>query len=212
MPAVATAEWTYELPPAGSGDVGLEHYTVEAASGERVGKVAVVLRREQEVFLAVTPGATSLTRNLRALPWETVASVDHSTLTVRLNVPESAVEQSLELAPDRSVEAGEADARRLTELPPELRVPAASGDSAGPSDRWTGAASIGAAALGLLSFLALAIAATVADFDAEFALFLIPVALLATAGFLGYRFYREPYARSRDTSAQPPVDSPDPPQ
>ena len=171
-----------------------------------------MLSREQEVFLAVTPGATALTRNLRALPWETVERVDHSTLTVRLNVPESALEESLELAPDKSVEGRDADARRLTELPPELGGATTTGERAGPAERLTGAAAIGAAALGLLSFLALALAASVSDFDAEIALFLIPIAFFAVAGFLGYRFYRDPYARGRETAAQPPVDTPEPPR
>ena len=48
-----TVEWTYELPPAGDGASGLEDYAVEDARGDHVGKVGTVLRRGDELFLAL---------------------------------------------------------------------------------------------------------------------------------------------------------------
>jgi hypothetical protein len=47
------ARWTYEIPAAAADAVGLEDYEVESAKGEPVGKVKVVLRRDDDLFLAV---------------------------------------------------------------------------------------------------------------------------------------------------------------
>ena len=184
---------------------------VEAASGERVGKVAALLRRDGEVYVAVTPGGFALTRNLFAVPWDEVASVDHSGLRVRLSVDEGELERALELDPDNAVEQGDADAVRLTELPPELRQPSPPGEAAGPVDRPPLYVALGLTLVGVFSFLVLAIFARELDSGWYYALFAVPVAILALGASMGYRAYRDPSARTRTSPSQSRVESPGPP-
>jgi hypothetical protein len=188
---VARAEWTYEVAPAGSDSAGLEGYVVEAASGGSVGAVRAVLRRDDEVYLAVTAGSP-LGRETRAVPWSDVDRVDHESLTVRLAGPTDAFAEALELDPDKAVEGEGADAVRLTELPAELR-PSESPDARGPADRPPYLAALGLGLAAVFSLLALVMAATVIDFDWEFVLFAIPVALFALSGLAGWRLLRRPY-------------------
>ena len=190
---MAKADWTYQVAPAGSSAAGLEEYVVESSSGARVGKVTTLLRRGSELLLAVERGNPPVNHDPRVFPWSDVERVDHSALTIRLKLSEDAVEESLELDPDKGVENGDADAVRVTDLPAELQPPAAPA-TAGPVDRPTYAAVIVLGALGLLSLLALVLAATAVDFTWEFALFAIPVALFVAAGVAGYRVFRSPYA------------------
>ena len=51
--SVERALWTYEVPLAGAGSVGLEEYVVEAHSGELAGKVMTVLERGDRVYLVL---------------------------------------------------------------------------------------------------------------------------------------------------------------
>src|SRR5215218_7611433 len=115
------APWTYEVPAAGADSVTLEEYVVEDASGEPVGKVMTVLERRGELYVAVERGTPPLAHDLRAVPWRDIERVDHSSLTVRLNLDEEAIEETLELNPKKAVEAESAEAHRLTELPRALR-------------------------------------------------------------------------------------------
>ena len=194
---MAKAGWTYQVAPAGASSEGLEEYVVEAVAGEPVGKVQTVLRRGDDLLLAVERGQPPLSHDVRVLTWDEVERVDHGALAVRLRLSEDALEQALELDPDRGVEGEDADAVRVTELPPELRPgPGAGGEAGGPVDRRTYVAAIALGGAGLFSFLALAIAALTVDFGWEFVLFIIPVALLAAAGVAGYRAFRTPYERS----------------
>jgi hypothetical protein len=192
---VATADWTYQVAPAGSPAAGLEEYVVEAASGTRVGKVTTLLRRGEEVYVAVERGSPPVTHDVRAFPWRDVDRVDHEALTVRLKIPEEDIERALELDPDKGVETEDADAVRVTELPRELAPPSATGETAGPVDRPSYVVAIGLGLLGVFSFLVLAIAATSVDFTWHFVLFAIPVVLIAAAGVTGYRLFRSPYER-----------------
>ncbi len=188
---MATADWTYEVAPAGADSAGLEGYVVEAASGESVGAVRALLRRDDETYLAVTEGSPA-GRETRAVPWSDVDDVDHGSLTVRLAVPADAFAEALELDPEKAVEGEGADAVRVTDLPAEMR-PSDSPAARGPADRPPYLAALGLGLAAVFSLLALVMAATVVDFDWEFALFLIPVVLFALAGLAGWRLLRRPY-------------------
>ncbi len=190
------AGWTYQVAPAGASSEGLEEYVVEAVSGEPVGKVQTLLRRGDELLLAVERGRPPVSHDVRVITWDEVEGVDHDALTVRLRVSEDALDDALELDPDKGVELGDADAARVTELPAELvPPPGVGGEVRGPVDRPTYMGAVALAAAALLSFLALAIAALRVDFGWEFVLFLVPLALLAAAGVAGYRAFRTPYER-----------------
>jgi hypothetical protein len=130
---VARASWTYEVPPAGADAAALEDYSVETASGERVGKVLTLPQRNGDVLLAVEIGTPPLRHDVRVFGWEDVEDVDHEGLAVRLRVGRNDVEESLQLDPDKGVEAGEADAVRVTALPTGLAP--SSPPSAGPGSR-----------------------------------------------------------------------------
>ena len=189
------AGWTYQVAPAGAPSAGLEEYVVESASGARVGKVTTVLRREGDFFLAVERGTPPVSHDVRAIPWNEIEGVDHEALSVRLKLADDAVEQSLELDPDKGVETEDAEAVRVTELPPGLRQPGPTGDVAGPVDRPSYAVAIALGLAGVFSVLVLAIMAISVDFTWHFALFAIPAVLLALAGVSGYRTFRSPYER-----------------
>ena len=192
---MARAEWTYEVAPAGAPSEGLEEYVVTAASGERVGKVQTVLSRDGDLYLAVERGNPPFSHDVRAIPWSEVARVDHEALTVHLALDETAFGESLELDPENGVEDGDAEARRVTELPADLTRPQATGDATGPTDRSTYAVSIALGLLGVFAVLVLAIAATAVEFTWHFALFVVPILLLAAAAVSGYRVFRNPYER-----------------
>jgi hypothetical protein len=194
---MATATWTYEVAPAGSPSVGLEEYGVEDAAGEFVGTVVALLRRDGELLLAIERGLRPVKHDVRAVPWEQVDRVERDSLTVRLKVPAGELEAALELPAENGVEEGPAEARRVTELPPELTPPPADPAGPGPVDRpaWVVAVALGL--LGVFSALILAIAASTADFGWEFALFAVPAVLFAAAGVFFYRWLRDPQDRRR---------------
>ncbi len=193
---MARAEWTYQVAPAGASASGLEEYVVVAASGARAGKVQTLLRRGDELLLAFDRGNPPLTHDVRVVPWSEVERVEHDALTVRLRIGEDAVAEALELDPDKGVEDGDADAVRVTELPPELRRPSEPGEQTGPVDRPTYAAAIALAALGLLALLAVIIVLTPEDAPGWIpVLFVVPALLFVAAGVAGYRVFRAPYER-----------------
>ncbi len=191
---MAKADWTYQVAPAGSPAAGLEEYVVEAASGARVGKVTTVLAHGDEIYVAIERGQPPLRHDVRAIPRRDVERVDHSALTVRLRLSEEALDEALELDPDKGVEDGEAEARRVTELPQELR-PSTPPGATGPVDRPTYVVALAFGALGLFALLAVVIAALAVEFTWHFALFALPAALFAVAGVFAYRAYRTPYER-----------------
>jgi hypothetical protein len=184
------ASWTYEVPPAGADAAGLEDYLVETRDGESAGKVVAMLERGGERFLLFDSGAPPLAKERRAARWEDIAEVDHETLTVTLRIR---LDDALEVDPAKEIEDGDAEAVRVTDLPPGLTTPAL--PERGPTDRPTYAAAIVLFALGLLALLALALAATADEFSWEFALFAVPAVLIAAAGLAAYRAWREPYER-----------------
>ena len=191
---MAKADWTYQVAPAGSPAAGLEEYVVEAASGARVGKVTSVLARGDEIYVAVERGQPPVRHDVRAVPWRDVERLEHSALTIRLRLSEEALDDALELDPDKGVEDGEAEARRVTELPQELR-PSSAPDAPGPVDRPTYVVALALGAGGLFALLVLVIFALAVDFTWHFALFVVPAALLALAAVFAYRSFRSPYER-----------------
>ena len=189
------ADWTYQVAPAGSDSAGLEEYLVEASSGGQVGKVTTLLRRGDELLLAVERGTPPVSHDVRVFPWRDVESVDHAALTVRLGLDEHEIEQALALDPDKGVERGEADAVRVTELPAELRQPA-SPAAPGPTDRPLTGLGIALGVVGVFTLLAAVIAAAAIDSGWKFALFVVPVAFFVAAGLVSYRLFRSPYERA----------------
>jgi hypothetical protein len=187
------ASWTYEVAPAGADVAGLEEYMVETRDGEAAGKVVAFVDRAGERFLVFDTGTPPVAKERRAVRWEDVAEVDHDTLTVTLRLEADRLIRALELDTANEIEGGDADAVRITELPRELTPTAV--PERGPTDRSTYAAGIVLFALGLVALLVLALAAGETDFTWEFALFAVPVALIAVAAIAVYRAWREPYER-----------------
>jgi hypothetical protein len=183
------ASATFQLPPAGSDAAGLEGYSVESPDGEFVGTVRVVLEHGGETYVAVELGRPPVSNDLRAVPWQRVADVDHDALLVRIGRAD--VEGGLELDAGNAVEGGEAEAHRVTDVPAGARpAPAATFAAPGPVDRpsWYAALALGLA--GLCATLGLVVFATTSDFGWEWVLFVLPAGLLAAAAVAGYRFFR----------------------
>jgi hypothetical protein len=189
---VEKAPWTYEVPEAGTDSVTLEEYVVEEAGGAPVGKVMTILERRGQVYVAVERGNPPLTHDLRAVPWRDVEWIDHSRLTVRLDLPAEAVEETLALERSKAVEGERAEARRVTELPRELR-PWSAPEAAGPVDRPSYGVALGSFALGLLALLAILVAALAVDFTWQFVLLAVPAILFLVSLATAYRLFRRPY-------------------
>ncbi len=145
-----------------------------------------------EIYVAIERGRPPLTHDVRAIPRRDVERVDHAALTVRLRLSEDALDDALELDPDKAVEGEGADAVRVTDLPAEMR-PSDSPAARGPADRPPYLAALGLGLAAVFSLLALVLAATAVDFDWEFVLFVIPAVLFALAGLAGWRLLRRPY-------------------
>jgi hypothetical protein len=181
--------WSYELPPAGAPDVGVEQYQV-AGPGADFWKATALLERGDELYVAAAPSGFALRRHLVAIPWSAVERVDHDELTIHVHGLEGAVE----LDPSRAVENEAADARRVTELPPELLGPQATGDVAGPRDRLRLFGALGAAALGFLALMAAVAVIAEASSPWRFALLALPAVLLVLALTLSIAAWKRPYA------------------
>ena len=194
---MATADWTYELPPAGADSAGVEDYVVEDAGGDRVGKVETLVQRGDAVYLVVERGRPPVSHDIRAVPWDDVAEVDDAGLRIRLRLLGGELRHALVLDPDKGVEGEEAEARRVTELPGAVAAPPPAEPkptpTAGPTDTPTYLAAVALSAIGLFAAFAIVVAATREDFSWEYVLFAIPVLLLAAAGAAGARFLRGPY-------------------
>jgi hypothetical protein len=195
MNETRTLDWTYEVPPAGDGASGLEDYVVEDSRGEYVGKVATVLRHDDELFVVVEHGTPPVERELVAVRWDDVREVDHDTLTVTLRLSRADLERAPRLDRERRVEGGQADAMRVTDVPGAGMGSAPAGTSAGPVDRSSYVVALWLGLLGVFSALVLMIFASGTEFDWEFILFLIPAALLFASGIVAYRTFRNPYER-----------------
>lgn len=188
-----TVSWTYEVPPAAAGAVGLEDYQVEGADGEPLGKLKVVVRREGELFVVVEGGAPPVYRAVRAFPWRSVGEIDHEAVTVRLAAEAEA--EGVELDPGNAVQAGRAEARRITDLPGEAGPAAASAAAPGPVDRPSYLGGLGLSLLGVFATLAVVAIGSASDAAWVWALAVVPALLLAAGGLATYRFFRRPSDR-----------------
>jgi hypothetical protein len=124
-----------------------------------------------------------------------MGEVDQNDLTVRLALTSAQLEDAPQLNPDRGVEDAPADLVRKPELPPELMRPVDPAAAAGPTDRSAFARALAVGMFGVFSLLLAVALASIADSPGWLALFAIPVVLLAAAGVLAYRTWREPYER-----------------
>jgi hypothetical protein len=185
---VPRADWSYQVPPAGSDSVGLEEYVVEDAAGQAVGKVMTLLDRRGDLYVAVERGTPPFTHDLIAVPLARAAEIDHAALVVRLD--RDAFASGLELDPHKRTEdAHGVEARRLEQLPDALR-PAPEASPAGPVE---GAGYIVALVTGLLaifSTLVIAIFATTTAFTWQFVFVAVPAILGVAAALFAYRAFR----------------------
>lgn len=181
--------WSYELPPAGAPDVGLEQYHV-AGPGADEWKAAALLERNDELYVAAAPSGIALTRRLVAIPWSAVDHVSHDELTIHIR----GLDDAVELDPAKAVENAPADARRVTELPPELTGSQATGDVAGPRDRLRLFAALGAAALGFVTLMGVIVLITESSSRWTLALLVVPAAILVLALVLSIEAWKHPYA------------------
>jgi len=181
--------WSYELPPAGAPDVGVEQYQV-AGPGAESWKATALLERDDELYVAAAPSGFALRRHLVAIPWSAVERIDHDELTIHVR----GVEDAVELDPSRAVENEPAEARRVTELPPELMSPQPTGDVAGPRDRLHLFGALGAGALGFLTLMGAVAAIAEASTPWRFALLVVPAVFLVLALVLSIAAWKQPYA------------------
>lgn len=181
--------WSYELPPAGAPDVGVEQYQV-AGPGAVSWKATALLERGDDLYLAAAPSGFALRRHLVAIPWSAVERVDHDELTIHVR----SLDEAVELDPTRAVENEPAEARRVTELPPDLVAPQPTGDVAGPRDRLRLFGALGAAALGFLTLMAALAVIAEASTPWRFALLIVPAVLLVLALALSIAAWKRPYA------------------
>ena len=186
------ATWTYEVPPAGSGAVGLEDYEVETAAGEVVGKVKVLLSRGADLLVVVEGGLPPAVREVRAVRWDDVRDVDHDSL--RVHLAQGALDRALELKASEAVEGGEAEATRVTDVPGTTTPQSA---PRGPSDSPTYLVALALGLLGVFSVLALIAVGSreAVDMGPWWALAVVPALLVALSGLLAYRFFRRPTER-----------------
>jgi hypothetical protein len=187
---MAQAKWTYEMPPGGSGAVGIEDYMLLDDRGETIGNVAVVLERDGMRYVVGEIGTPPFAKDRRAFPWSTVASIDHDALRVVL--APGATQAAIRLDADQAVENAPADARRVTELATETRGETSPDRGPIDSDRYVVAFALGVAAL--LSALAAVVVVSVADGAWRFALLAVPVALGSGALVAVYWMVRRPYS------------------
>lgn len=129
---MARADWTYEVPPFGSDAVWLEDYHVLDADGQPAGRVFAVLERDGQLYLGIDRSQLPLRHHRHAVPFDELEAVDHERAAVRLKLGADAVEQTPELDPDKAVEGGDAEARRVTEPPGDLLPPPAPPTPVGP--------------------------------------------------------------------------------
>jgi PRC-barrel domain len=184
----------YEVPPGGADAAGLEDYVVETSGGDRIGTVVDSVEEGGQRWLVVETGMPPFKRDRRSIPWSEIEDVDHDALVVTVAAPSA---ESLSRLPEAGRER-DASARRVTESSDEPSyVP--TGDVAGPMDRnmiLFGA--LASFALGLLTLLAvIALLSRRGDHELVWVALAVPVVLLLAAAILGYRLWRDPYARER---------------
>jgi hypothetical protein len=148
-----------------------------------MGVIAAVVERAGVRYVLVQHGSP-VRRDLHAVPLRDVAEVDHSGLAIRLRA--GADEDALALDPARGVEGGSAQARRVLETGPLPAQDAPPATDAVP----TVGGYVLAFALGAAALLALVVVWQVVGAGIWMLAFAVPLALIAAAGALGYRFIR----------------------
>lgn len=185
------AVWTFEIPPATADAAGIEDYQVESAVAEPLGKVKTLLRRNDELFLALEAGIPSLAQRIRAVPWGEIGEIDHDSLTVRLLARADELHRYPVLDAGRAIEGGDANAVRVTEVPGE-EPRTVSPDEPGQVDRPSYLAALVAGLLGAFTALLAVVVITVTDGAWRFAVLAVPVLLIVLGAVLAYRFFRRP--------------------
>lgn len=184
------ADWTFEIPPATADAAGIEDYEVESAVAEPLGKVKTLLRRNNELYLALEAGIPPLVQRIRAVPWDQIGEIDHDSLTVRLLARADELHRYPVLDAGRAMEGGDAEAVRVTEVPDEPRP--VSPDESGPVDRASYLAALVAGLLGAFTTLLAVVVITVTDGAWRFAVLVVPALLVVASAVLAYRFFRRP--------------------
>jgi hypothetical protein len=187
---VRKADWTFEIPPATADAAGIEDYEVESAVAEPLGKVKTLLRRNNELYLALEAGIPPLVQRIRAVPWDQIGEIDHDSLTVRLLARADELHRYPVLDAGRAMEGGDAEAVRVTEVPDEPRP--VSPDESGPVDRASYLAALVAGLLGAFTTLLAVVVITVTDGAWRFAVLVVPALLVVASAVLAYRFFRRP--------------------
>jgi hypothetical protein len=189
------AAWTYELPPTGAASEGLEEYEIRTADGQHVGVGVGLVGKAGETFVLVDAGSLPPFLHRRiAVPWQSVAEVDHAALVVQLSVDRAGLDGvALALDSRKAVHGPGADEVRV-QLPAALTRPVPAG-AEGPMDR---SSAIGLAALASAAPFSLFVLITVWMTRGlegwEYGLLAIPFVLAAlTVALEGYRLYREPH-------------------
>jgi hypothetical protein len=196
---VERADWTYELPPAAADPEWLENYTVYGSDGEGLGKVAAVVEHARRRYLIFDRSAVPFKHERVAVPFDRVANVDHDNYGVDLSVASDELERhALELDPDKGVEGGEAEARRVSEpAVEEIEGP----DDPAPQRRVEPTRSsirtFAPFIYAVAALIALGIAAVLTEVQnpAVVALVAVPVALVVLTVFLSWRAGTAPHQR-----------------
>jgi hypothetical protein len=185
-------DYTYELRVIAEDAFGIEDYVVRASNGEPVGTVAGLLRREGELLLAVERNAGPVGHDRRVVHWRDVGDVDHEALAVWLRLPAERLEAADELDPDALRVDGEAEARRVIDLPPDL-APRPEVSPGGPVDRPV--VMLLPALGGAVAFCVLVVVAAATAFETPWLYvgFLVPAILAVVAVAVALRAWRRPY-------------------
>ncbi|HVM69697.1 MAG TPA: hypothetical protein VM204_07675 [Gaiellaceae bacterium] len=189
---MARAAFTYELRKLPEEAFGIEDYVVRTSDGEPVGTVAGLLRLDGELLLAVDREAPPVKHDRRVVRWSDVDHADHEALAVWLRLDRDAFERTDELDPD-GVRLGEsADARRVTDLPPELEArPEVA--PAGPVDETRSALVPVLGGAVAFALLAAVMVAALVESTWAYALLAVPAVLAVVAAWVAFRSWRRPY-------------------
>ena len=191
---MARADFTYEVRKVATDPVWVEDYVVRTSDGESVGTVAAVLERGGERLLVVERGLVPIAQDRRVVPWRDVEQVDHDALAVWLRQDgREFLDGAAELDPGLAVEEGQAEARRLRQVPDDA-VPPARVEGGGPLDRPTTGFAIFAAMLTAFAVLVVAVLATATESSWTLLFGVVPLGFAVVALLLAYRAYRSPYA------------------
>jgi hypothetical protein len=189
---VAKTGFTYEVRKLPTDPVWIEDYVVRTRDGASVGTVGGVLEFRGERMVVVDRGLVPA-HDRRVVPWRDVERIDHDAVAVWLTLDEAVFERdALELDPERGVEEGPAEARRVSE-PPEDLIPPPEEQPAGPVDRALPIVALTLLGLGAFLLLVVVLVVSLSEEVWPLVFAVVPAALLVASAVLGYRSYRDPY-------------------